>query len=107
MSINVLNLILNATVGFVATGTLGYLAHFAKEQRQVNKANALANRSMQRDVLFRYFHIVVEQGMPITTEEMEHIDRCYTAYHDNGGNGTGTLMYERIKATAKLDTGRA
>lgn len=61
-------------------------------------------RSQQRAEIVRYFRIVVENGDPITMEEMEHLDACYNAYHANGGNGTGTLMYEKIKEHVHLVT---
>lgn len=107
LQVDVIGLAVEAVVGLVTTGTLAYLVRFVKEQREVNRANALANRSMQRDVLFRYFRIVVEQGVPITPEEFDHVGSCYAAYHENGGNGTGTLMWERIKENVRIDTGRS
>lgn len=79
---------------------------FAREQREANRANALANRSMQRDVLYRYFRTVVEEQKHITPEEFSHVEECYTAYHANGGNGAGTLMFEKIRELAVIDTGR-
>lgn len=77
---------------------------FIKEQREVNKANRRFIRSMQRAEIIRYFRIVVEQGNPITPEELEHLHDCYKAYHDSGGNGSGTFMYEKIIAHARLIT---
>lgn len=85
-------------------GMWAMLRHFIKEQRKANEANKLFIRSMQRAEIVRYFRIIVEQGNPITPTEMEHIDSCYEAYHENGGNGTGTLMYNRIKEYVKLMT---
>ena len=105
--IDLISLAVSSVVGVAVTAMYKNMRKFFDEQREVNKANALANRSMQRDVLFRYFRIVVEQGNPITPEEYEHIERCYTAYHRNGGNGTGTLMFEKIKQHAIIDTGRS
>ena len=105
--IDIIALVISTAVGLIVGSMYKSMKDFFGEQREVNKANALANRSMQRDVLFRYFRIVVEQGNPITPEEYEHIERCYTAYHKNGGNGTGTLMFEKIKQHAIIDTGRS
>ena len=105
-SLEILSLILTSVIGLVVAGLYGQFIKFIKEQHNVNKANMLASRSMQRDVLFRYFRIVVEQGVSITPDEFNHIERCYTAYHENGGNGSGTLMWEKIKEHVKIDTGR-
>ena len=61
-------------------------------------------RSMQRAELMRYFRIVVEQGKPITTEELSHVNSTYESYHGDGGNGTGTVMYEKIVENVKIIT---
>lgn len=77
---------------------------FVKEQREVNEANRQFIRSMQRAEIIRYFRIVVEQDNPITSEEMDHLHDCYNAYHNTGGNGSGTFMYQKIIAHARLIT---
>lgn len=77
---------------------------FIKEQREVNEMNRRFIRSMQRAEIIRHFRIVVEQGQPITPEELEHVHDCYKAYHNSGGNGSGTFMYKKIVAHAKLIT---
>ena len=82
----------------------GILRRFVKEQMAQNEAQRQFMRSQQRAEIVRYFRIVVEQGKPITLEEMEHLDACYDAYHKNGGNGTGTLLYERVKEYAVVVT---
>ena len=85
-------------------GMWAMLLRFIKEQRKVNETNKMFIRSMQRAEIVRYFRIVVEQGNPITPTEMEHITSCYEAYHENGGNGTGTLMFNRISEYVRLMT---
>ena len=80
------------------------LSEFITEQRAQNKRNNEFQRSMQRAEINRYFRIVVEQGNPISPEELTHLQSCYQAYHGNGGNGVGTIMYERICEHAKLVT---
>jgi hypothetical protein len=106
VELDVLNLIVTTVVGFIASGTCAALVRFANEQRAVNQANVLAQRSMQRDVIYRYFHKSVELGQALTPEEFKHVTDCASAYEANGGNGTGSVMYERIKAHAKITTGR-
>lgn len=105
MTLAVINIIVTSIVGAIASGTAGCLVKFASEQREVNKANVLAQRSMQRDVIYRYFHKAVELGQALTPEEYKHVTDCASAYEANGGNGTGTLMYERIKEHARIETG--
>lgn len=92
-------LILAAIIGLWAI-----MRRFVKDQRAVNEANRNFIRSQQRAEIVRYFRIVVEQGQPITIEEMDHITSCYASYSANGGNGTGKLMYERIQEFACIAT---
>lgn len=77
----------------------------AKERQEESERRASEfRRSMQRAELIRYFRIVVEQGNPITPEELSHIDSTYESYHGENGNGTGTFMYEKIMEYVKLIT---
>ena len=48
---------------------------------------------------------LVEQGNPITVEEMQHLESCYNAYHADGNNGVGTILYEKIRDHAIIKTG--
>lgn len=96
--------VVDAVLVAIATGTLGYLIKFVKEQRAVNAANQQANRAMQRDVILRYFAKAVEHGEELSVQEMECLEATYRAYSANHGNGTARLMYERTKEHARVKT---
>ena len=100
--------ILASVLGTLMVTSLLYLVKklntFAKEQRASNERTRRFERSMQRAEINRYFRIVVEQGNPISPEELSHLESCYKAYHEDGGNGVGTLMWERIYEHVKLVT---
>ena len=85
-------------------GMWAMLLAFIKKQNAVNKATKDFIHSQQRAEIMRAFQRHVEDGKPITPEEMEHLDKCYEAYHSDGCNGTGTFMYERLKKHAVLVT---
>lgn len=102
----VASLVLTTLVGLCVGGLYKSFSSFVVEQREVNKANALAQRSMQRDVIYRYFHKAVEMGEPLTPEEFKHVHDCWTAYHANGANGTGDIMWDKIREHAQIETGR-
>lgn len=85
-------------------GMWGMMLGFIKRQNAVNKANKEFQRSQQRAEIMRAFQRHVEDGRPMTPDELEHLEDCYKAYHASGGNGTGTFMYERIKKYAVLVT---
>ena len=101
---NLAETIVNGILVLMIGALWKYLSQFVKEQRDANRRNSMSIRSMQRSELTRYFRMVVEDGKPISVEEMTHIEACYKAYHANGGNGAGTLMYERIKEHACIVT---
>ena len=96
--------VVDAVLVAIATGTLGYLVRFVREQRRVNAANEQANRAMQRDMILRYFAKAVERGEEMSVQEMECLKATYAAYSANHGNGTAKLMYERTKEHARVVT---
>ena len=106
LELDVIAIVLTTLIGLAVGGMYKQLVSFIKEQRTVNHANVLAQRSMQRDVIYRYFHKAVEQGQALTPEEYKHVSDCANAYEANGGNGTGSVMMERIREHAKITTGR-
>lgn len=105
LQVDIVAVALTSLVGVAVAAMWAQMGRFFKEQRAVNAANAIANRSLQRDVIFRYFRIIVEQGVAVTPAEYEHVKSCYDAYHANGGNGTCTLMMRKIDEHVKLVTG--
>ena len=105
-TLEVVSIVLNAIIGAIVAGLFASFRGFVREQREVNKANAQAQRSMQRDVIYRYFHKAVELRQPLTPEEFKHVNDCANAYKANGGNGTGTVMWDRIREYATIETGR-
>lgn len=86
------------------TGVFKMLRDFIKEQREANERNEEFRHSMQRAEIARTFRLVVEEGKPVTREELEHLEATYRAYSGDGQNGVGTLMYERIKQNAYIVT---
>ena len=104
VQMNMVETIIDVLLTTIISGLWVYLARFVKEQRKANKLNADSIRSMQRAEIARYFRVVVEEHKPVTIEELEHLDKCYNAYHEGGNNGVGTLMYERIKEHALIVT---
>lgn len=104
MLISIIGSVLSGITLAGLTALFRILHAFRTEQREANRRNTESIRSMQRAELLRMFQRVVEDGHPVTVEELEHLEACYKAYHANGGNGTGTLMYERIREYAVIKT---
>lgn len=104
MTISVITGVLTTLIGALLLAMFRRLTRFERDQRAANRLNAESIQSMQRAELMRMFERVVEDGKPVTVEEMEHATACYNAYHASGGNGTGTLLFERIKEHAIIVT---
>ena len=54
-----------------------------------------SNIAMLHDRVFQLGKHYIEKG-EITLKEMDNFDMLYKAYHNLGGNGTGTEVYERV-----------
>lgn len=65
-----------------------------KEQLAGQKTMQKALTSILHDTLYRNTTIYLANGY-ISTDELENLRELYEAYHCLGGNGTGTVLYER------------
>ena len=100
----ILETVVSAAIGSALLALFRKLNKFMAEQREANRLNSESIRSMQRDAILRMYQSVVEEGKPITVEELDHLKKCYNSYHNNGGNGTGTYMYGKIIERAVMVT---
>lgn len=57
-----------------------------------------ANRLLLRNELVSAHREWVEEKGYITLEALEYVDETYACYHDRGGNGSGTRLWEDIHA---------
>ena len=63
-----------------------------KEQSEIKEGLV----AILHDRLFQSGMYFVSKG-EITVTELNNIEGIYKAYHNLGGNGTGTEVYERVK----------
>ena len=64
------------------------------EEQKVMKAAALA---MMHDRIYSLARYYIAQGYA-TIQDLDNMEHIYTAYHNLGGNGTGTELFNRCKA---------
>ena len=107
----ILNLILDAIIAAAVAfifNRIGKLAEAVAESRveaaKADKRNREFEMSMQQAEIIHAYQRHVEDEKPMSIEEAAHLDKCYEAYHANGGNSVGTLLYERTKQYAKIVT---
>ena len=75
---------------------LGYIVYLLKEQKKERNANSKGTMLLLRVQLIEYHARYTEMG-EIPTYAFQNFDEMYLAYHELGGNGMVTKMYEEIK----------
>ena len=54
-------------------------------------------RAILHDRLYQVCRFYIHQGW-IDVESMKNVEYLYDSYHDLGGNGTGTELYNRVNS---------
>lgn len=90
--------IVTSVMSTVAVGILAWLARSMRALVATNEAQKDGIRSILRNELVRLHRELVEGQGWCTLEDKEYAERTYQAYHELGGNGTGTVLYEDIMA---------
>ena len=102
---DVLMTILESIVPMLLTGVGGVCGWLLKSHRKEearDQAMETGLRTLLRAELLEIHAKYVPLGhIPVAV--MEEADRVYKAYHSLGGNGTGTKIYEEIKALPTVD----
>lgn len=75
---------------------LGLMVHFLKEQKSDRKANTTGLMLLLRVQLIEYHDKYVKAG-EIPSYAYENFCEMYAAYHELGGNGMVTKMFEEVK----------
>lgn len=86
----------------LVSGACGWLLKSHKREAARDKAMETGLRTLLRAELLEIHAKYRPQG-DIPLEVMEEADRVYQAYHSLGGNGTGTKIYEELKALPTVD----
>ena len=84
------------------SGACGWLLKSHKREAARDKAMETGLRTLLRAELLE-IHAKYRPLGDIPLEVMEEADRVYQAYHSLGGNGTGTKIYEELKALPTVD----
>lgn len=84
-------------------GLAGRAIRMLRRRGEREEAEAVAVRegvrSLLRCEIVRAHKEFVVRGEPMTLDDLEYLSKTYGAYHALGGNGTGTRLWEDIKAT--------
>lgn len=86
---------LECIFGIVVTGlTFGYKKLYKRIKEQESLKDGVL--AILHDRIFQAARNYISRGH-ISIEEMRNVQYLYDSYHELGGNGTGTELYERIK----------
>lgn len=85
--------------GIVAIGLTAAYRSLAKRMKKRVQDDAALRKgviAMLHDRLYQSCRYYIKKGW-VDTEGLENLEYLYKSYHDLGGNGTGTALYERVK----------
>lgn len=88
--------VIRYVVPTVLASILTYMVAKTKEASKSSRAMEKGMRSILRRELKIMHRQYVIKGEPISIDDKDEATEIYTAYHDLGGNGTGTHMYHDI-----------
>lgn len=82
-------------------GSLSFLIRrlYTKFQQEITTQKLLKEGviAILHDRLYQVCTEYIERG-EITVDELENLKYLYESYHNLGGNGTGTVLYERCES---------
>ena len=99
-------------ISAIITGIIGYIFYKLKkatEEKSANEEKRLqailkreeaineALRALCRDRISQGYRYYKKNG-GVSTQDLETMSKLYSAYHNLGGNGTITVVYEKITA---------
>ena len=88
--------LISIALPIVLTALMGYVVWLLKEQKKDRDANSKGTMLLLRVQLIEYHSKYMELG-EIPSYAYQNFCEMYQAYHDLGGNGMITKMYEEIQ----------
>lgn len=94
-----IDFIVNYWLEAIFAGCLGALSFAYRHICKRLKEQKLVKEGIEailHDRLWQAGRIYIPKGK-VTLDELKNVEYIYNAYHNLGGNGTGTEIFERIK----------
>ena len=88
----------SALIGAVVAVIVGRVKRGAQDSADTQKAIAAGVKTLLRNELVASHREWVEEKGYVTLEALEYIEDTYNCYHTLKGNGSGTKLWEDIKA---------
>lgn len=94
------SILLDKSLGWIVTTVLAAIVSYLAARIKYTAKEDVAMKSGMRSMLRRELKIMHRQhvinGSPVSIDDKDEATEIYTAYHDLGGNGTGTRIYNEI-----------
>lgn len=87
-----------AVVGAVVASLYGFALRKGADGIDAQRAMLRGMRTLLRNELVEAHREYVEEDHCIRLESLEYVEETYKSYHDLGGNGSGTKLWEDIKS---------
>lgn len=84
--------VINTALTIILTSLCGYITWYLQKKFSDKSATAEALKVLLRKELRELYNEANSRGF-VTTDELEEYTQLYEAYHNLGGNGTGTILY--------------
>ena len=88
---------LNEVVSIIIAAAIGWIGKTLWSTIQEQKALKKAVKALLHDRLYQSCRFYIKEGC-VDPEGLGNVGIVYEAYHELHGNGTGTNLYERVKA---------
>lgn len=82
---------------FASSGLWSFLLYVAQRRDQKQDARTKALLVLLHDAVYHNCERAIHRGYT-TLIEFDNITELYNAYHALGGNGTGTELYNKVRA---------
>lgn len=87
----------NEVISFLITAALGWMGKTLFDTIQEQKALKKGVKAVLHDRLYQSARFYLKQGW-VDVEGLGNLGIVYEAYHELHGNGTGTTLYNKVKA---------
>lgn len=88
---------------FASSGLWSFLLYIAQRRDQKQDARTKALKVLLHDAVYHNCEKAIHRGYT-TIMEFDNITELYNAYHALDGNGTGTELYNKVRALPIQDT---
>lgn len=75
----------------------------ARDETEIRLKNLeFANVALLHDKIYQQCTVFLNEGW-ISVDDLENLDYLWRGYHNLGGNGTGEILYNKVKALPNKD----